>query len=304
MSSPRGCILFEICKRTPFQKCIGWGGGGHIFQRSVHTNMALHRSSIFTLNHCHRQHSLFQAGLGPQGRHPPVCGQGQISSILANPATSVPSLAPNLPKPGSKGGGLSGRQNVVLLVGACRLLRTGWMGLFCLTTRPLPSHLDPLCTPRASPFARQRLLWCIRGSNSPWSEFVCRHGSCLLTKRGSKEHGHRPKWTKILNMSSVQHADLGCIPHIPLPPEHSVGTNEATMAPTPENPQSWHIPQRPREILQTEVTVPLASLCTTATSHTHTNTRTRACIQQNTQQHQMQSPLGFGKSVGHGGAVL
>ena len=37
------------------------------------------------------------------------------------------------------------------------------------------------------------------------------------------------------------------IPHIPLPPEHSVDTNEATMAPTPENPESWHNPQRPRE---------------------------------------------------------
>ena len=82
------CILFEICKKTPFQKCMVWGGGGgHIIQRStthwtVHTNMALHRSSIFTLNHCDRQHSLFQAGLGPHyGRHPPVCGQGHISSM-------------------------------------------------------------------------------------------------------------------------------------------------------------------------------------------------------------------------------
>ena len=35
MSSPGGggggmCILFEICKKTPFQKCMGWrrGGGG------------------------------------------------------------------------------------------------------------------------------------------------------------------------------------------------------------------------------------------------------------------------------------
>ena len=71
MSSPGGgggyVYTFEICKKTPFQKCMGWGGGP-IFQRStthwtVHTNMALHRSSIFTLNHCHRQH--FQAGLGP-----------------------------------------------------------------------------------------------------------------------------------------------------------------------------------------------------------------------------------------------
>ena len=75
MSSPKGggggmCILFEICKKTPFQKYMGWGGGGHIFQRSTthwkeHTNMALHRSSIFTVNHCHCQHCLFQAGLGP-----------------------------------------------------------------------------------------------------------------------------------------------------------------------------------------------------------------------------------------------
>ena len=22
------CILFEICKKTPFQKCMGWGRGG------------------------------------------------------------------------------------------------------------------------------------------------------------------------------------------------------------------------------------------------------------------------------------
>ena len=50
----------------------------------------------------------------------------------------------------------------------------------------------------------QRLLWCIGGSNSPWSEFVCGHGSCLLTKRGSKKHRHRPNRTKISNLSSVQ----------------------------------------------------------------------------------------------------
>ena len=35
------------------------------------------------------------------------------------------------------------------------------------------------------------------------------------------------------------------IPHIPLPPELSVGTNEAIMAPTPENPPSWHNWQSP-----------------------------------------------------------
>ena len=38
------------------------------------------------------------------------------------------------------------------------------------------------------------------------------------------------------------------IPHIPLPPEHSVGKNEATRSPTRENPQSWKEQDRPREI--------------------------------------------------------
>ena len=38
------------------------------------------------------------------------------------------------------------------------------------------------------------------------------------------------------------------IPHIPLPPEHSAGTNEGTMAPTPENPPSWRNSGCPREI--------------------------------------------------------
>ena len=27
------CMLFEICEKTPFQKCMGWGGiGDHIFE--------------------------------------------------------------------------------------------------------------------------------------------------------------------------------------------------------------------------------------------------------------------------------
>ena len=40
------------------------------------------------------------------------------------------------------------------------------------------------------------------------------------------------------------------IPHIPLPPEHSVGKNEATRSPTRENPQSWKEQGRPREIFK------------------------------------------------------
>ena len=129
--------------------------------------------------------------------------------------------------------------------------------------------LAPILRPRASPFMHQRFLWCIRGSNSPWSEFVCGHGSCLLTKRGSKQHRHRPRRTKISSMRLVQHADLGvpnnpfqglseCTPHTP-PPEHSVGRNQATKAPTPENPLSWHNSARPREICYHQLNPPIST---------------------------------------------
>ena len=37
------CMLFEICEKRPFQKCMGWGGGGHSFaQRAV--NGRTHRA--------------------------------------------------------------------------------------------------------------------------------------------------------------------------------------------------------------------------------------------------------------------
>ena len=49
--------------------------------------------------------------------------------------------------------------------------------------------------PRACSFANQRLLWCIGRSNSTWCELICRHGSCLLTKRGSRQQTHRPQRT-------------------------------------------------------------------------------------------------------------
>ena len=43
------------------------------------------------------------------------------------------------------------------------------------------------------------------------------------------------------------------IPHIPLPPEHSVGRNEATRSPTRENPESWQERRRPREIYHVQL---------------------------------------------------
>ena len=89
-------------------------------------------------------------------------------------------------------------------------------------------HLHPPCTPRA----HQRFLWCIRGSNRTWCSFVCRHGSCLLTKTGSKQHGQCPKWTKISYISSVQHADPG----IPISPFQGLSEYTPNNPPPPPPP--------------------------------------------------------------------
>ena len=108
-----------------------------------------------------------------------------------------------------------------------------------------PRHLHPLCTPGQCSFAHQRLVWCARGGTSTMCELLCRRGSCLLTERGSRQHRHRPKRTKFSNMSSAQKANPGCsqkpcsraflIYPTPLPTGHSLGTNEATRAPTPKH---------------------------------------------------------------------
>ena len=122
-------------------------------------------------------------------------------------------------------------------------------------------HLHPLYTPRAHSFVHQRFLWCIGGSNSPWSEFICRHGSCLLTKRGSKEHRPRPKQTKISNMSSCRprvfqialFMGFPNIPHIPPPTGHTLGTNDTTMTTSTENLPSWCNPHCPQEIFKIDL---------------------------------------------------
>ena len=50
------CILFEICEKMLFQKCMGWGGGvgGHISE---------HRAETWTMHgteHCTGDHRLFR----------------------------------------------------------------------------------------------------------------------------------------------------------------------------------------------------------------------------------------------------
>ena len=149
-----------------------------------------------------------------------------------------------IPQLACRGSGLCGGQNLVFLVGACRLLRTGCARPFCWAGRSAAANLHPLCTPRASFFGDQRFLGCIRGGNSPWTEFVRGHGGCLLTKRGRKQHRHRPKRTKISNERQYSMQTQG-VPNSPfqglrgfptyptypsLPMGHSADSNEATMA--------------------------------------------------------------------------
>ena len=84
---------------------------------------------------------------------------------------------------------LDGGPNQVFFVGACRLLLTGCTRPFCWAGRCTPANLHPFCTPRACSFANQRFLGCIWGGNSPWSEFICGHGGCLLTKEAASNTG-------------------------------------------------------------------------------------------------------------------
>ena len=167
-----------------------------------------------------------------------------------------------IPKLGCKGSGLCSGQNLVFLVGAGKLrcpACTGFLGLLGRT----PSHTHPLCTPRTHPFAHQRFLGCIGRSNSTLREFVCGHGTCLLTNRGRKQHRHRPKWTKISNMSSVEHANLG-VPNSPFqwlseytphtPPPSFWDTQQAQMRQQRRQPlkmlrvgMKLRVPERERE---------------------------------------------------------
>ena len=97
------------------------------------------------------------------------------------------------------------------------VVRSTFRCLVSLTLRlpgRTPSHTHPLCTPRASPFAHQRFLWCVRGRYSTLREFVYRHSSCLLTKRGSRQYTCCPKRTNLSNMSLVHHANPG-VPNSP-----------------------------------------------------------------------------------------
>ena len=175
------CILFEICKKTPFQKCMGLGGRGCHFSAQHNTWDGAHKHSTAPLIHFYSEslsESLFRSMTPLDGVRRVIvvlhvflhinvnaCGQKFMLRSLGGVRLSIPKL-------GSKSGGLSSRQNVVLLVCACRLLRTGCTRPFRFACRLFTSNLHPVCTARACSFPNQRFLWCIRGCNSTWREFV------------------------------------------------------------------------------------------------------------------------------------
>ena len=83
------------------------------------------------------------------------------------------------------------------------------------------------------------LLWCIGRSNSTLREFVCRHGTCLLTKRRSRQHstvqnGQRSQTCRQYSMqtqgvpNSPFQGLFECTPHTPTYgtlSEHKSGNN-------------------------------------------------------------------------------
>ena len=64
----------------------------------------------------------------------------------------------------------------------------------------------------------------------------------------SKKYGSGPPPPQPIHLRKALFKGFPNIPHIPLPTGHSVDTNEATTAPTLENPQSWQEIRCPREI--------------------------------------------------------
>ena len=124
-----------------------------------------------------------------------------------------------------------------LHAGCCQPAVRGFLALL----GRMPSHLHPVCTPRASPFACQRFLWCIGGSNSSIDK---RRQQAAHTQYKTDENlSHvvntacRPRVFQVALCKGFLN-----LPYIPPPPllGHSAGTNEATKTPTPENAPCWH----------------------------------------------------------------
>ena len=69
-----------------------------------------------------------------------------------------------------------------------------WWWMYAGKNAPIvcPHSVLAVCS-----FPHQRFSRCMWASISTLREFVCGHCGCLLTTKGSKQHGHRPKPMKI-----------------------------------------------------------------------------------------------------------
>ena len=88
------CILFEICEKRPFQKCMGWGGGQEVTFLGKLDNAqdrAMLEGPLIILNPNRPHCCPLPQGQGPHwGTHPPACELEHIFSVFPNPATCVP----------------------------------------------------------------------------------------------------------------------------------------------------------------------------------------------------------------------
>ena len=172
--------------------CVGVGGRRSHFSAQCNTLDGAHKQGTAPLNHVYSESSSSSAF--PSGRAgtpldiPPFVDRDIFLHF-------IPILQPFSAKAPTR----CMQRHIVHQWGPSRRFRCEDDQRLLSACRKL-LHPHPLCSPRATPFAHQRILWCIGGSNSTRCEFVCRHGGCLLTKRGRKQHRHRPKRTKTSNM--------------------------------------------------------------------------------------------------------
>ena len=124
------CILFEICEKRPFQKCMGWGGGGRWSQFCTKSCKRKDTQSAFrclvsrTLRHATASlyPDFIQAKPEWASR---FSGSGVLpksNHFILSSLTKTGGVSLFIPKLGCKSSGLRSGKNLVLLVVACRLL--------------------------------------------------------------------------------------------------------------------------------------------------------------------------------------
>ena len=147
------CILFEICKKTPFQKCMGWGRGGGLPFFSV----AQHIGRCTQTWHCTVHPFLFRItvivsipffrqGWDPIRADIPLFVDRDILRHVAKPWVRL-----SIPELGSKSSGLSGRQWHAPC-GSMRVAVSGRYGAFLPGYQAHAQSPAPTLHPQSEPF--------------------------------------------------------------------------------------------------------------------------------------------------------